>query len=185
MEYELYHWGVRGMKWGQRRYQNKDGSLTPAGKKRYQKNTGASGPPEKKPESSHKSSIADISTEELRTKTDRLNAEKNYFDAKRGQKEAYDKLYPKSTAKVQENFAKKFFNDAVKPALVDVGKKQIESYLNTEIERLTKGKVDKNSIEYLKKANEKQDLRAKIADNTQKEMKAKHKIEKYKRGEWD
>lgn len=31
---ELYHWGVKGMKWGVRRYQNKDGSLTPAGKKR-------------------------------------------------------------------------------------------------------------------------------------------------------
>lgn len=37
MEYELYHWGVRGMKWGIRRYQNKDGTLTPAGKKRYNK----------------------------------------------------------------------------------------------------------------------------------------------------
>lgn len=32
--YELYHYGVKGMKWGVRRYQNKDGSLTAAGKKR-------------------------------------------------------------------------------------------------------------------------------------------------------
>lgn len=31
----LYHYGVKGMKWGIRRYQNKDGSLTNAGKKRY------------------------------------------------------------------------------------------------------------------------------------------------------
>lgn len=37
MEYEIYHWGVKGMKWGVRRYQNKDGSLTPAGKKRRAK----------------------------------------------------------------------------------------------------------------------------------------------------
>lgn len=33
--FELYHWGIKGQKWGVRRYQNKDGSLTPAGKKRY------------------------------------------------------------------------------------------------------------------------------------------------------
>lgn len=32
---ELYHHGVKGMKWGVRRFQKKDGSLTSAGKKRY------------------------------------------------------------------------------------------------------------------------------------------------------
>ena len=34
-EKELLHWGIKGMKWGVRRYQNKDGTLTAAGKKRY------------------------------------------------------------------------------------------------------------------------------------------------------
>lgn len=36
MEYELCHHGVKGMRWGVRRYQNKDGSLTEAGKKKFE-----------------------------------------------------------------------------------------------------------------------------------------------------
>ena len=35
----LYHYGIKGQKWGIRRYQNKDGSLTEAGHKRYSKMT--------------------------------------------------------------------------------------------------------------------------------------------------
>lgn len=36
---ELYHYGVKGMKWGVRRFQNKDGSYTRAGRKRYSKHS--------------------------------------------------------------------------------------------------------------------------------------------------
>lgn len=34
---ELRHYGTKGMRWGIRRYQNPDGSLTPAGRKRLEK----------------------------------------------------------------------------------------------------------------------------------------------------
>ena len=42
MEYysrnELYHHGIKGQRWGIRRFQNEDGTLTAAGKKRYAEN---------------------------------------------------------------------------------------------------------------------------------------------------
>lgn len=37
MANELYHHGIKGQKWGERRFQNPDGTLTEEGKKRYYK----------------------------------------------------------------------------------------------------------------------------------------------------
>lgn len=37
--YELYHHGILGQRWGVRRFQNKDGSLTSAGKNRAKKHS--------------------------------------------------------------------------------------------------------------------------------------------------
>lgn len=35
MSNEIYHWGIKGQRWGFRRFQNEDGSLTPEGELRY------------------------------------------------------------------------------------------------------------------------------------------------------
>lgn len=51
---ELYHHGIKGMRWGIRRFQNEDGSLTNAGRKRYA-DPNEGGGQESKGRSSHQS----------------------------------------------------------------------------------------------------------------------------------
>lgn len=77
---ELYHWGIKGMKWGVRRYQNKDGTLTPAGKKHYG-GEGADGSekPDYAPKASKKKA-GDYTDEELRAQINRMQMEKQYRD---------------------------------------------------------------------------------------------------------
>lgn len=77
---ELYHWGIKGMKWGVRRFQNTDGSLTPAGKKRYSEEGGEGG---KKPDyapKAPKKSAGDYTDDELRAQINRMQMEKQYRD---------------------------------------------------------------------------------------------------------
>lgn len=81
---ELYHWGIKGMRWGVRRYQNKDGTLTAAGKKHYSGDGNAGeDTQESKTEYAPKRSgrnAEDYTDEELRTRINRLQMEKQYRD---------------------------------------------------------------------------------------------------------
>ena len=79
---ELYHWGIKGMKWGVRRYQNKNGTLTAAGKKHYS-GDGNAGEDTEQVEYAPKRSgkkAEDYSDEELRARINRLQMEKQYRD---------------------------------------------------------------------------------------------------------
>ena len=63
--FTLSHHGIKGQRWGVRRFQNKDGTLTAKGKKRY-KDSGED--------------VKSMSNEELRSRINRLRNEKTYMD---------------------------------------------------------------------------------------------------------
>lgn len=80
MDNHLEHHGIIGMKWGVRRYQNKDGTLTNVGKKRYSSDVERPSPnaSKKTDTSSTSKSVRDMSDDELRARLNRINMEDQY-----------------------------------------------------------------------------------------------------------
>lgn len=70
---ELYHHGTKGMRWGVRRYQNSDGSLTNAGRKRRKQSAH-----EDYTKAHSKKSIREMGDAELRSRNNRLQMEQQY-----------------------------------------------------------------------------------------------------------
>lgn len=72
---DLQHHGIMGQKWGVRRFQNKDGTRTAAGKRRERQDN-------KKETKNKKVDISEMSNEELQKLVTRMNLEKQYNSLK-------------------------------------------------------------------------------------------------------
>lgn len=130
MENELYHFGIKGMRWGVRRYQNPDGSLTNAGKKRLKKGQTSNEKTDSSNKSSTKSSstktVKDMSDDELRQAINRLQLEQQYKN-----------LSPKNVSKGKK-FVDTVANDVLKPAAIDMGKQVAKSLMTKGVNSLIK-----------------------------------------------
>lgn len=114
---QMYHSGVKGMKWGLRRFQNRDGTRTPAGKKQDLARNRHGITKEKPKSEDHvksrqaKSKGPDgLTNEQLKKLNERLQLE-----------ETYRKLTAEDRAK-SESWVKKTLADSAKAALADYSK---------------------------------------------------------------
>lgn len=140
MEDYIVHYGILGMKWGIRRYQNKDGSLTPAGKKRLEKldkeREALIGNQSSRDSSSSSSTkkVSEMSDEELRDAVMRLQLEQRYKELK-----------PKHVS-AGKRFVKKIINDILIPSATDVAKKAVKEELGVLWDKMKSGsKADAKS----------------------------------------
>lgn len=129
MDYDqLYHHGIKGMKWGVRRFQKKDGSLTSAGRKRY-----GDGPDggdrddesvsEKPKSSGSKRSVNEMTDAELNAAVNRLRLEQQYRQ-----------LSPEKVS-LGKKFVDSLQKNVIIPAAKEAGKNVVKDLMEKELKK--------------------------------------------------
>ena len=126
MDNELYHHGVKGMKWGVRKTpvrsssgatrKRKSNTLSLFKKKTRNASVVKSSPTQTK-------SVKDMSDDELRRRIERVRLEQQY-----------QQLNPKTVSRGQR-IAKRVMNNVIVPAAEDLGKQVVKSFMATSINK--------------------------------------------------
>lgn len=130
-EDELYHHGVTGQKWGVRRYQNKDGSLTPAGQKHR-----TLGDRIKEYKTNKKRKAALEKARETR-KANQEAAKKRAEDIKKGKIKSKDMTEDELNKRIARLQLEKNYNDAVKESKqVGMGSRFTSKFKESLVDKL-------------------------------------------------
>ena len=163
MNYELSHHGIKGQRWGIRRFQNKDGSLTTDEKKRvaklqndYEELTGKKFSSKKESGESSEKKLSDLTDDEIRNRTNRMRAEKDYLDVQK----QLSSLQPQHVS-AGKRFINHIGGKVIAPALTDAGKRLLTDMINKKGAKLL-GIDNEDTMEGLRKQAEELKLKRQI-----------------------